>query len=79
MDQNEPFDVQSLLAGIAKMNPVTAIPGLVQQAQPMLDPVQALIARLVGGQGAPAPVQQMQPFDASQPFAGTIKQKMTRR
>lgn len=42
----EPFDTRALLAELAKFNPVTAIPGLVQQGQQMVDPAMQQMMQL---------------------------------
>lgn len=54
MAGQEPFDVQGLVQGMAKFNPVTAIPGLVQQGQQAIDPVIQMIMQMLQGQPAQA-------------------------
>ena len=72
----EPFDTRALLAELAKFNPVTAIPGMIQQGQEMVDPALQKMMQLyqqIFGQGQQVPPQQ----PVAPPPASPLRKKMT--
>ena len=60
----EPFDVNQLLGSLSQFNPVTKIPGMVQQGKQAIDPYIQQLLQMIQQQQAPqvpAPPQQQAP------------------
>ena len=71
---DQPFDVNQLIGSMAKFNPVTAIPGMIQQGQQAIDPamqqIMQLYQKLFGPQLPQGPTMPAPP-------QGGLKQRMT--